>query len=155
MHRWLQLPHVRRWWSKRETYREVVEYYLPAIQGLKPTDLYVVLLDDKPIGFIQTYLLADYPHDAAVVGAEDGAAGVDLFIADGDLIGQGIGSEMLRRFVSEIVFASPSVHHCIADPEAENVASVRAFEKAGFRVVKEFHDPRDLKTHTLLRLDRR
>jgi RimJ/RimL family protein N-acetyltransferase len=62
MHEWLQLPHVLRWWSERETYREVVEHYLPAIEGSKPTDLYVVLLDDEPIGFIQTYLLADYPR---------------------------------------------------------------------------------------------
>lgn len=155
MHEWLQRPHVRRWWSKRETYEEVVEHYLLAIEGSKATDLYVVLLNDQAIGFIQTYLLADYPEDASVVEAGDGAAGVDLFIADNDLTGRGIGSEMLRRFVSEIVFAKPTTRYCIADPEAENVASVRAFEKAGFHVVKEFFDPRDGKRHALVRLDRR
>jgi RimJ/RimL family protein N-acetyltransferase len=154
LHEWLQRPHVRRWWDKFDSYEEVAGHYLPAIEGSEPTDLHVVLLDDRAIGFMQTYLIADYPQHAAVVGGGDGAAGVDLFIADSGLTGQGIGSEMLRRYVSEIVFAHPATRYCIADPEAENIASVRAFEKAGFHVVKEFFDPRDGKMHALVRLDR-
>jgi len=155
LHEWLQRPHVRRWWSTQETYQEVVEYYLPAIEGAEATDLYVALLDDRPVGFLQTYLLVDYPEHASVLAGGDGAAGVDLFIADEELTGRGIGSEMLRRFVSEIVFATPTTRCCIADPEAENVASIRAFEKAGFHVVKEFLDLRDGKRHAIVSLDRR
>jgi RimJ/RimL family protein N-acetyltransferase len=37
----------------------------------------------------------------------------------------------------------------------ENAPSIRAFEKAGFRVVGEFVDPGDGKRHALVRLDRR
>jgi len=154
MHEWLQRPHVRRWWSDRETYEEVVAHYLPSIDGSRPTDLYVVLLDGRPIGFSQSYLLAHYPEDAEAVGADSGAAGVDLFIADAELTGRGIGTELLRRFVREIVFAQPDVAYRIADPETANRASIRAFEKAGFRIVREFDDPRDGKPHTLVRLDR-
>jgi RimJ/RimL family protein N-acetyltransferase len=155
MHDWLQRPHVRRWWSQHETYQDVAGHYLPAIDGADPTDLYVVLLDDRPIGFMQTYLVADYPEYEAVVDPGDGAAGVDLFIGEPELTGRGIGSEMLRRFVSEIVLATPSVRCCIADPEAANVASVRAFENAGFHIVKEFVDPGDGKTHALVRREKR
>ena len=151
LHRWLQRPHVRRWWSEHETYAEVVKHYLPAIEGSDPTDLYLAVRKGRPIGFIQTYLVADYPEYAGLVDAGDGAAGVDLLIGEADLIGKGIGSEMLRRFVSEIVFADQSVRSCIADPDADNVASVRAFEKAAFRVVREFTDPSDGKSHVLVR----
>ncbi|MDX6412208.1 MAG: Acetyltransferase domain [Gaiellaceae bacterium] len=43
----------------------------------------------------------------------------------------------------------------IADPDAENLASLRAFEKAGFWVVRQFVDPTDHdRVHALLRLDR-
>jgi RimJ/RimL family protein N-acetyltransferase len=154
LHEWLQRPHVLRWWSKHETYDDVVAYYGPAIDGSDPTDLYVVLLDDVPFGFVQTYAVADYPEYAALVEAEDGAAGVDLFIADEWLTGRGLGSELLRRFTAEVVFANPATSHCIADPDAENLASVRAFEKAGFRVVRTFVDPEDDKLHALVRLDR-
>ena len=154
LHEWLQRPHVRRWWTDRETYDEVVARYLPAIEGSDPTDLHLALLDERPIGFLQTYLVADYPDHAATVGIEDGAAGVDLLLADAELTGRGIGSEMLRRYVEEIVFARPETLCCLADPEAENAASVRAFEKAGFRVVREYLDPADGRLHALVRRDR-
>jgi RimJ/RimL family protein N-acetyltransferase len=154
LHEWLQRPHVQRWWRERETYEEVVDHYLPAIEGSDPTDHYLVLLDGRPMGFVETYLVADYPDHARLVGAEPSAAGVDLFIADADLTGRGIGTELLRRFVSEVVFARTTTTHCVADPETENIASVRAFEKAGFRVVEEFLDPGDGKQHALVRLDR-
>lgn len=154
LHEWLQRPHVQRWWTAPETYAEVVDEYLPAIEGSDPTDLYFILLDDQPIGLVQSYLLAADPDDARIVGADPGAAGVDLLIADENLTGQGLGSELIRRFVSEIVFAQPATSHCITDPETGNVVSIRAFQKAGFRVVTEYHDPRDGKMHALVRLDR-
>jgi RimJ/RimL family protein N-acetyltransferase len=154
VHGWLSRPHMRRWWGGRESYEEIAERYLSAIEGKKPTDLYIALLDDEPIGFVQTYLVSDYPDYAALVGAGEGVAGVDLFIGDAALTGQGIGSEILRRFVDEIVFASPTTTSCLADPDVRNVASIRAFEKAGFRVVKEFVDPKDGQRHALVRRDR-
>jgi len=48
MHEWLQREHVRRWWSKRESHEEVVEHYLPAIEGHKPTDLYLITARRPP-----------------------------------------------------------------------------------------------------------
>ena len=154
LHEWLQRPHVRRWWTERESYDEVVARYLPAIEGADPTDLYLALLDEEPVAFVQTYLVADYPEHAAVVEGGAGAAGVDLFIADEERTGKGLGAALLRRFVEEIVFATPSTTHCLADPEVDNAPSIRAFEKAGFRVVGEFVDPGDGKRHALVRLDR-
>lgn len=155
LHEWFQRPHVKRWWlDGPETYEQVVDEYLPAIDGRSPDDLYLALLDERPIGFIQTYLMSDYPEWAKLVGGVDGAAGVDLFIAEADLTGQGIGTAMLRRFVAEIVFARPATIACVADPDVRNTASVRAFEKAGFRIVAEFLDPSDGQMHALVRLER-
>jgi aminoglycoside 6'-N-acetyltransferase len=155
LYEWLQRPHIRRWWSgEAETYQRVVEHYLPSIEGAGPTDLYVLLLGGRPSGFVQTYRLSDYPAYAALVGAEEGAAGVDLFISEPELTSKGIGTRVLRRFVEEIVFSRPATTHCLADPDVRNVASLRAFEKAGFRVVTTFFDPEDRYMHALVRLDR-
>jgi RimJ/RimL family protein N-acetyltransferase len=155
VHEWLQREHVRRWWSERETYEEVVEHYLPAIEGSEATDLYLILSEDQPAGFIQTYRVSDHPEYRDLVAVEDGVAGVDLFLGDPELTGRGFGSEALTRFVRDVVFADPEIHACIADPDAENHASLRAFEKAGFHVVRQFVDPNDRnRLHTLLRIDR-
>ena len=152
MHEWLQRPHVRRWWSDHGTYEEVVEHYLPSIEGSEPTDHYIVFLDERPVGFIEIYLASDHPDYAALVGVGAGVAGVDLFIGEAGLIGQGLGTEIITRFVEEALFASPATIACIAGPDTRNTASIRAFEKAGFRTVKEFVE--DGEPHTLVRRDR-
>jgi aminoglycoside 6'-N-acetyltransferase len=154
MHEWLQRPHVKRWWSKRETYEEVVEHYLPAIEGDEPTDLFVIEFDERPVGFIQRYLVSDHPDYAGTVSVGADVAGIDLFIAEEELTGSGLGSEAIRAFVRDVVFAQPRTIACIADPEVRNGASVGAFEKAGFRPVREFVDPADGAVHCLMRVDR-
>jgi RimJ/RimL family protein N-acetyltransferase len=142
LHEWLQREHVRRWWKEHKSYEEVVEHYLPAIEGREPTYLYAIVLGERLIGFIQMYT------------AEDGIAGVDLFIAESELLGLGLGTEALRTFVDDVVFADARVFACIADPDAENVASLRTFQKAGFAEVSVFVDPSDGRTHTLVRRNR-
>lgn len=152
---WLQQQHVRRWWNDRETYDEIVEHYLPSIEGRDPTDLYLIVLDDRRAGFIQSYRVSDYPEYQKLVAVEEGVVGVDLLIGEPELIGRGMGSEALERFVQEVVFSDPGVHACVADPDAENRTSLRVFEKAGFRVVRGFADPEDQnRLHMLVRLDR-
>jgi RimJ/RimL family protein N-acetyltransferase len=145
---------VREWWNDHSTLADVAAHYGPAIDGGEPTDHYLALLDGDPVGFVETYLIADHPDWEATVGAEPGAVGVDLFIADPELTGKGLGTRLLRQFVDEIAFARPEATHCLADPDAENVASLRAFQKAGFRVVGEFIDPEDNRPHAIVRLDR-
>lgn len=155
LYEWLQREHIQRWWTDRETYDEAVQHFLPQIEGSEPTDPYLILLADRPAGFIQTYRVSDYPKYRDLVNVEDGVAGVDLFVAEPELTGRGFGSEALRRFLVDVVFSDPEIHACIADPDAENVASLRAFEKAGFRVVRQFVDPTDHdRLHALLRLGR-
>lgn len=154
LHEWLQREHVRRWWSEHRTYEEVVEHYLPAIEAREPTDLYAILLDEEPAGLIQTYPVAGYPEYGALIGIGEGVAGVDLFLADEESLGRGIGTAVLVQFLEEVVFADESTSACVADPDSENRASLRAFEKAGFHAVKEFRDPEDGSLHTLVRIER-
>jgi len=155
VHDWLQRPHVSRWWAERRTYEDVVAHYLPAIGGTDPTDHYLVLLDERPVGMLQTYLVSDYPTYAELIGISDSAtAGVDILIGEEELTGLGLGTEVLRRFVDDVVFARPETTSCVADPDERNVASLRAFEKAGFHVERTFVDPDDGQTHAFVRRER-
>jgi hypothetical protein len=60
----------------------MVAHYLPAIEGRDPTDLYVILVEGRAAGCVQTYLVSDYPEYRDVVAVEEGLPGVDLFIAE-------------------------------------------------------------------------
>ena len=155
VHEWHQRPHVQEWWVERKTFEETEAHYGPTIDGVEPTDHYIALLDGEPFGLIQTYLVSDYPDYAALIEEGEGTAGVDLYIADPANTGRGVGTEMLRRFVEEIVFARPETVAVTADPDVRNRASIRAFEKAGFRRVRELVDPQDDELHVLIRRDRR
>jgi RimJ/RimL family protein N-acetyltransferase len=154
MHTWLQRDHVRRWWTKYKTLDDVIEHYLPAIEGRDPTDLYFILLDGEPAGFIQTYQVSDHPEYQRLVDVEAGVAGVDLFLADEEDTGRGLGTRALEEFLRQVVFAAPETNACVADPDIENRASLRAFEKTGFSAVRELVDPDDRRVHLLMRVDR-
>jgi RimJ/RimL family protein N-acetyltransferase len=157
LHEWLRRPHALRWWGDHAhgAYEDVVAHYLPAIEGSDPTDHYIVVLEGADIGMVQTYIVADHPDYANIVAVADRAtAGVDIVIGEEELTGKGLGTEILRRFVDEVVFARPQTTSCIADPDERNRASVRAFEKAGFHVERTFVDPTDGQNHALVRRDR-
>jgi aminoglycoside 6'-N-acetyltransferase len=60
-------------------------------------------------------------------------ASIDVFL-DPALHGQGLGTEAVRRVVRHLI--DDRGHHRITiDPATENVAAIRAYEKAGFRPV--------------------
>jgi RimJ/RimL family protein N-acetyltransferase len=156
LHEWIERPHVKRFYGDHGTYEDVVDHYLPALEGRDPTEHHIVLVDGRSVGMVQTYLVKDYPAHAALMGVagDEGIAGVDILVGEEELTGRGLGSEILRRFVDEIVFARSKTVACIADPAVDNAASVRAFEKAGFRVVSEHVDPADGLVHAVVRRDR-
>jgi aminoglycoside 6'-N-acetyltransferase len=79
-------------------------------------------------------------------------AGVDLLIGEDELAGRGLGPRILEAFVNDLVFARAGTHACIATVEEPNRRSWRAFEKAGFRRVRDVEE--DGRPHRLMRLDR-
>jgi aminoglycoside 6'-N-acetyltransferase len=147
---WLHREHVRRWW--RDDLSESLAEYRAAIQGREPTDHYLVVVDGRPVGMIQTYLVSDYPEWEEVVQVGAGIAGVDLLIGEVELIGQGLGPRVLEEFARDVVFADPETTACIATVEEPNRRSWRAFEKAGFRHVQDVEE--EGLPNRLMRLDR-
>lgn len=143
---WLEREHVRLWW------RDPIDEEIANRLQREPTDEYVIVLDGRPAGMIQTYLVADSPEWGAIVGTEPGLAGVDLLIGEEDLIGRGVGPRVLSQFARDVVFARAGTVACIATVEEANRRSWRAFEKAGFRHVRDVEE--EGLPHRLMRLDR-
>ena len=147
---WLGREHVRRWW--RDPIEQSLAEYEHAIDGLDPTDLYLIVVDGRPLGLIQTYLAANHADWEEIVQVGEGVAGVDLLIGEDELAGRGLGPRILEAFVNDLVFARAGTHACIATVEEPNRRSWRAFEKAGFRRVRDVEE--DGRPHRLMRLDR-
>jgi aminoglycoside 6'-N-acetyltransferase len=148
---WLRREHVARWW--RDDIGESLAEYRRAIEGREPTDHFLIVLDGRPVGMIQTYLVSDYPGWEEVVHVGAGVAGVDLLIGEAELIGAGLGPRVLEQFARDVVFAAPGTQAVVATVEEPNRRSWRAFEKAGFRHVRDVEE--DGLPCRLMRLDRR
>lgn len=138
---WLDREHVALWWRDAR-----------AEDQLDPNEHFIIELDGEPVGMIQTYLVDDYPEWKAVIGDEPSLAGVDLLIGEDEHVGRGLGPRVLRRFAQEVVFARPETAAVVATVDERNRRSWRAFEKAGFRHVRDVEE--DGLAHRLMRLDR-
>jgi aminoglycoside 6'-N-acetyltransferase len=147
---WLRREHVARWW--RDPLEVALDKRRAAIEGRRDVDHFLILLDGRAVGMIQTYLVADHPDWDEIVQVGPDAAGVDLFIGELDLVGRGLGPRVLDEFVRGVVFARPETRAAVATVEEPNRRSWRAFEKAGFGYVRDVEE--DGLPHRLLRLDR-
>ena len=136
LHRWLQEPHVVRWWGEPLSFAEIEAKYHPRIDGTEPTHVFIMEHEQCPMGLIQWYKWSDYPAHAAKLQAEPYSAGIDLTIGESEYLGRGIGSAAIRRFVRDVVFADPAITAIFCDPEEANPRSLGAFRKAGFDVLR-------------------
>src|SRR2546423_10951177 len=131
LHRWRNEPHVMQWWYEDDdsepTLDVVARNYGPDHD--EKEHRYIIELDGRSIGYIQMYLLSDWPDYAALI--QEQGAGIDLFIGEPDLINKGIGTEVIKRFVEDVVFADAPITQCVTDPEITNKAAIRAYETPG------------------------
>jgi RimJ/RimL family protein N-acetyltransferase len=138
---WLSRPHVAEWWDGVPTPEELAAEYGPLVAGTVPHRAYVAIAGGRPIGFIQSYVPAACHDEGWWLDEHDpGVRGIDQFLADGDRLGQGLGTAMVRAFVATL-FAEPGVTRVQTDPSTENGRAIRCYEKAGFRAVGEIYTP--------------
>jgi len=148
---------VRRWWQDdpdEHDYPEgTIRDWLEAIRGEDPTDMFVIDLDLRPIGILQSYRVDDHPDYVAQLGALLAPAfGIDLFIGEADLIGKGHGPALIKAFLPQAA-ARYGLDYCVIGPSKRNIAAIRAYEKCGFRYLKEYREDDTLDPpHVLLDL---
>jgi RimJ/RimL family protein N-acetyltransferase len=155
MRRWLLEPHVKRWWDDgtKTPYPDAeIADYREAIHGLDPTYRYVAHIDDRPAGMFQHYRIGDSPEYAEALALAEDAVGVDLFIGEAELVGHGHGPPMIRQFLRDVAFPFHRMDVCVIGPSVTNVAAIRAYEKAGFRALREVRVPGEPDAEFLMRI---
>jgi RimJ/RimL family protein N-acetyltransferase len=134
LHGWLQRPHVAQWWGPAEPVDELRADFLDGASVPGATLAFIAYLDATPLGFIQVYDVRGCGEGWWEGETDPGARGIDQFLADGDRLGQGLGSAMVCAFVQRL-FQDPAVTVVQTDPQPDNARAIAAYRKAGFRDV--------------------
>lgn len=128
VHTWLASPHVREFWHERtvgkfSTFKKTFENKLAS----KKWNPYIVILQGKPIGYIQSYVV------------DDKTFGINQFIGVEEFVDKGLGSMFVKEFTDELL-SDKKVTRIITDPSVLNLRAQKAYEKAGFKRVSKKSD---------------
>jgi aminoglycoside 6'-N-acetyltransferase len=132
---WLWRPHVKQWWADDPDPPSVERRYGPVVDGTDPTEVFIVEVDGRPAGVVQSYRFADNPgwrRSLEPSGEHVHAVGIDYLIGDETLVGIGAGPTMIGLFVDAIWGRLSDVDEIVVAVQQANRASWRALEKAGF-----------------------
>lgn len=141
VHRWMHAPHAERWWARGRTVSDVIEEYRPYIAGLVPIHPFIVSYDAAPIGLMEWVRFGDFPDLMRVYGVDDlEAVNCDVLIGEEAFAHHGLGGPMICRFLREVALVDPKRTACFIDPEKENLIAIRAYEKVGFRFLRDAAD---------------
>jgi aminoglycoside 6'-N-acetyltransferase len=104
------------------------------VDGDDPTETFIVELDGRAVGFVQRYLLDDYPQWSTALGVER-AAGIDYLIGVAELTGVGLGPVVVDAFTTSTFERYAEIDHVAVAVQQANRRSWRALEKAGYERV--------------------
>ena len=95
------------------------KFYTP-----KPKERCIIEYHRKPVGYLQFYQ----------VETEE-SYGIDMFIGETKLWGQGLGTLILQKMV-RFLTEERNAQRVTLDPRCRNGRAIRCYEKSGFRKVK-------------------
>lgn len=88
-------------------------------RSAETTKRFILQLNSKDVGYIQFY-----KSNALELG-------IDLFLADENLLSTGLGSRFLSDFIDMITQTEMPLR-LVTDPHPENRRAIRCYEKCGF-----------------------
>ena len=140
-------------WRDRDVSLQHLEAkYGPGIDEVSPTRVFVVDVDGRGAGIVQTCPASDYAWWPTELGLQDLVV-LDGLIGEKSLIGHGHASEALRLLVTTLLPPTgPSAGIC-ACTRADNFRTQRLLERAGFSKIFEGDLERDgLRDHVVYAL---
>lgn len=145
--KWLGIPHVKNWWDENidHTEESIKEKYSSYASGYKLEEglnksisAFIILVDDKPIGYIQLYNAYDFARGKVLEGLPKSLGAIDFFIGEEEYLGKGLGYKILKEFDYQ------DYEYIIVDPDMDNLAAIKTYEKAGFKKTKEHIDTNEV-----------
>jgi aminoglycoside 6'-N-acetyltransferase len=144
--RWRNEPHVAEWWTTDDdptptTLDRVVENYGPRAEDGSWVTGCIITVDDRSIGYTQFYPWSGADEEAREMGipSDEGSYGLDIFIGDPDMVDRGVGTRAVALLSRHLFQELDATVVALLTPLG-NERAHRAYEKAGFRKVRQTLD---------------
>ena len=125
---WLNKEHVLRWYHDgNEWLNEIKERN----GNFRFLNHFIVLKEDKPIGFGQYYDCFDAQEEWYLVSGPNKIFSMDYFIGEENYLRKGYGKEIIKLLTAVILNRCPECA-IIVQPENENIASCKSLLANGF-----------------------
>lgn len=139
LHAWMNDPAVARYWELAGPIDRVERHLTEQLSSAHST-AYVGWLADEPMSYWELYR-ADLDPLAAYYPARPYDGGIHLLLGPAEHRGRGLGARLLTVVSDGMFAADPRTTRVVAEPDVTNVASVRAFARAGFSQQGELRLP--------------
>jgi RimJ/RimL family protein N-acetyltransferase len=139
VHAWMNDAEVARFWHKAWPVDQVAAY-LRDQQASSHSAPYVGEFDGVPMSYWELYR-ADHDSLAQYYPAREHDTGIHLLLGPTEWRGRGLAGPLLRLVSDCLLATDPQATRVVAEPDVENMRSVRAFERAGFRRVADIDLP--------------
>ena len=134
----MEQDHWRQWWGEQQGELDSIRDMVAGRDSSRP---FLFSVDGAVTGYIQYWFIGHHQnkswvddHPWLALLPED-AIGVDLSIGSETMLSKGVGSMVLATFVERLQALGYAT--IIIDPDASNNRAIRAYKKAGFRVIEE------------------
>ena len=131
LHAWRLRAHLQPWWHAPGTLADFQARYLPRTAPASHERGYIVHRDGAPFAFMQSYVVMAVGDGWWPEETDPGARGIDQFIAHEADLGRGLGSAMVRAFVTQL-FEDAAITQVQTDPEPGNARAIASYRRAGF-----------------------
>jgi aminoglycoside 6'-N-acetyltransferase len=96
----------------------------------------IVLLENKPIGYIQYYPLTNDGKKEFGYSEDEIIYGLDQFIGETEYWGKGYGTKLIKM-LTQYLTTTRKATKIVMDPQQWNERAIRCYEKCGFVKKKE------------------
>ena len=124
---WLEQDHIQKFWGDPQIWMKEIAENIRA----EWVNYFIVECDGTPIGFLQYYETDKAPQGDWSV-EPIGTVGIDYLIGDTAYLGKGYGSKIVRLLI-DFIKSKNAYDSIVADPIAENAASIKVLENNGFK----------------------
>lgn len=132
LERWLRSPHVVRWWG-------TPEQHLTALAQRSRNTHAVITADGSPVGYLCWQRPSPSELEAAgFTDLPEDLVDIDILIGEPEFLGRGVGPRALVVLLAKL--RGEGVGFAGLGTSTSNRVAIRSYEKAGFRLFRDFED---------------